>query len=101
MAEARPTFDDGAAYDEFMGRWSRVVGAVFLDWLAAPRKAAWLDVGCGTGAFTTLIVKTCAPARVSAVDPRAGQNAFAPPPAGGERAGFRVADAQTLAVFAR
>lgn len=52
MAEARPTFDDGAAYDEFMGRWSRAVGAVFLDWLAAPRKAAWLDVGCGTGAFT-------------------------------------------------
>ena len=36
MTETRPTFDDGAAYDEFMGRWSRAVGAVFLDWLAAP-----------------------------------------------------------------
>jgi hypothetical protein len=41
MTEARPTFDDGAAYDAFMGRWSRAVGPVFLDWLAAPKKAAW------------------------------------------------------------
>jgi SAM-dependent methyltransferase len=96
MAESRPTFDDGAAYDEFMGRWSRAVGAVFLDWLAAPRKAAWLDVGCGTGAFTTLIVKTCAPARVAAVDPGAAQIAFARRQAVAKRADFRVADAQAL-----
>ena len=96
MAEARPTFDDGAAYDEFMGRWSRAVGAVFLDWLAAPRKAAWLDVGCGTGAFTTLIVKTCAPARVAAVDPGAAQIEFARRQPVAKRADFRVADAQTL-----
>ena len=96
MAEARPTFDDGAAYDEFMGRWSRAVGAVFLDWLAAPRKAAWLDVGCGTGAFTTLIVKTCKPARVAAVDPGAAQIEFARRQAVAKRADFRVADAQTL-----
>jgi SAM-dependent methyltransferase len=96
MAEARPTFDDGAAYDEFMGRWSRAVGAVFLDWLAAPRKAAWLDVGCGTGAFTTLIVKTCKPARVAAVDPGAAQIEFTRRQAVAKRADFRVADAQTL-----
>ena len=96
MAEARPTFDDGAAYDAFMGRWSRAVGAVFLDWLAAPGKAAWLDVGCGTGAFTTLIVKSCRPARVSAVDPGAEQIAFARRQPVAKRADFRVADAQAL-----
>jgi len=96
MTEARPTFDDGAAYDEFMGRWSRAVGAVFLDWLAAPRKAAWLDIGCGTGAFTTLIVKTCKPARVSAVDPGTAQIAFARRQPVAKRADFRVADAQAL-----
>ena len=96
MTEARPTFDDGAAYDEFMGRWSRAVGAVFLDWLAAPRKAAWLDVGCGTGAFTTLIVKTRKPARVSAVDPGAAQIEFARRQPVAKRADFRVADAQAL-----
>ena len=96
MTEARPTFDDGAAYDAFMGRWSRAVGPVFLDWLAAPKKAAWLDVGCGTGAFTTLIVKTCKPARVSAVDPGAAQIDFARRQPVAKRADFRVADAQAL-----
>jgi len=31
MAETTLTFDDGAAYERFMGRWSRAVGAIFLD----------------------------------------------------------------------
>ena len=35
-----------------MGRWSRGVGSVFLDWLAPPAGARWLEVGCGSGAFT-------------------------------------------------
>ena len=26
-------FDDGAAYEDFMGTWSRLAGDVFLDWL--------------------------------------------------------------------
>jgi hypothetical protein len=35
MAETTITFDDGAAYDSFMGRWSRPVGVTFLKWVAA------------------------------------------------------------------
>ena len=27
-------FTEGAAYERFMGPWTRAVGAVFLDWLA-------------------------------------------------------------------
>ena len=29
-------FDDGAAYERYMGLWSREVGLRFLDWLALP-----------------------------------------------------------------
>ena len=29
-------FDDGDAYERFMGRWSRLAGDVFLDWLNLP-----------------------------------------------------------------
>ena len=29
-------FDDSAACERFMGRWSRAVAPVFLDWFAAP-----------------------------------------------------------------
>ena len=37
MAKVTPTlFNDGRAYERSMGRWSRSVGALFLDWLALP-----------------------------------------------------------------
>jgi hypothetical protein len=32
-------FDDGAAYEQFMGKWSRPAGEAFLEWLAPPRAA--------------------------------------------------------------
>jgi hypothetical protein len=77
MAETTVTFDDGAAYERFMGRWSRAAGAVFLGWLSPKPGARWLDVGCGTGVFTELVVETCAPASVVAVDPSTQQITYA------------------------
>ena len=44
--------------------WSRFAGEVFLDWLAPPSSLRWIDIGCGTGAFTELLVERCAPVRV-------------------------------------
>jgi len=38
----------GAAYEPYVGRWSRLVAQEFLSWLAAPPECSWLDVGCGT-----------------------------------------------------
>lgn len=34
MPEVKVAFDDAAAYERVMGRWSDAVGARFLDWLA-------------------------------------------------------------------
>lgn len=45
MPELR--FDDGAAYEQMMGVWSRSVGEVFLDWLKPAKGLSWIDVGCG------------------------------------------------------
>jgi SAM-dependent methyltransferase len=70
-------FDDGAAYDRFMGNWSQLAGSVFLDWLAPPAGLRWLDVGCGTGAFTELVVNRCAPATVDGIDPSEAQLGYA------------------------
>jgi hypothetical protein len=36
MAETQIRFDDGAAYERYMGDWSRRAGTVFLDRLEAP-----------------------------------------------------------------
>jgi SAM-dependent methyltransferase len=62
-------FDDGNAYDRSMGAWSRLAGAAFLEWLAPPPGLRWIDVGCGSGVFTELLVQRCAPAEVYGVDP--------------------------------
>jgi SAM-dependent methyltransferase len=70
-------FDDGASYELMMGRWSVLVGARFLDWIAVPNGARWLDVGCGNGAFTQLLVERCKPADVQAFDTSAEQLAYA------------------------
>ena len=69
--------DDGASYELMMGRWSVLVGAQFIDWIAVPGRARWLDVGCGSGAFTQLLVERCSPAEVVALDPTPEQLAYA------------------------
>lgn len=70
-------FDDGAAYERYMGEWSRLAGETFLDWLAPKSGLRWLDVGCGNGAFTEMIVERCAPLSVVGIDPSEGQLAYA------------------------
>jgi len=89
-------FDDSAAYERFMGAWSRAAGEVFLQWLAPPQDARWLDVGCGTGVFTRLILDASSPAEVFAVDPEAAQIDHASREITGTRASFRVADGCAL-----
>ena len=46
MAEAEGFFSDGEACELTMGRWSRVAGEQFLDWLSPPNGLRWLDVVC-------------------------------------------------------
>jgi ubiquinone/menaquinone biosynthesis C-methylase UbiE len=70
-------FNDGAAYERFMGKWSALAGVTFLDWLAPQAGLRWLDVGCGNGAFTELLIDRCNPSSVVGVDPSEGQLAHA------------------------
>lgn len=79
-----------------MARWSRAVGATFLDWLAPPAGARWLEVGCGTGAFTELVLDRCSPASTIAVDPAVAQIEAARGKAIARSVDFRAADAQKL-----
>ena len=89
-------FDDGAAYERYMGEWSRLAGETFLDWLAPASGLRWLDVGCGNGAFTEMLVERCAPASVHGVDPSEGQLAYARTRPAARVAQFRQGDAMAL-----
>src|SRR3569832_779624 len=77
--DTQPTIrlEDGAAYERQMAPWSRLAGTIFLDWLHAPAGGEWVDVGCGNGAFTELIVQRCEPSAVTGIDPSEAQLRFA------------------------
>jgi ubiquinone/menaquinone biosynthesis C-methylase UbiE len=96
VAETQIRFDDGAAYERAMGNWSRRAGNIFLDWLAVAPGLKWIDVGCGNGAFTELIVERCAPAEVQGIDPSEGQLAFAHKRPAPRVAKFNRGDAMSL-----
>ena len=89
-------FDDGAAYERYMGKWRQLAGGTFLDCLAPNTGLRWLDVGCGNGAFTELIIEKCAPVSVDGVDPSEAQLAFARTRSASRIAQFHQGDAMAL-----
>jgi len=93
---AADVWASGDAYEPYVGRWSRLVAREFLAWLAVPPGAAWLDVGSGTGALTSIILADAAPARIEAVDPALAYVRFAEQHIRDPRAVFINADAQAL-----
>ncbi len=96
MTEQQIRFEDGVAYEQMMGIWSRLAGDVFLDWLAPPQDLRWIDIGCGNGCFTELLVERCAPAEVQGIDPSAGQLAFARERSEKSIAAYCLGDAEAL-----
>ena len=96
MTAPKIDFNDGEAYERLMGRWSGAVGAQFLEWLAPPQGARWLDLGCGTGVFTEMVLNNCTPAAITAIDPSAAQIEFARKQPVASNAEFQVGDAQAL-----
>ncbi len=79
-----------------MGKWSQLAGGAFLDWLAPESGVRWLDVGCGNGAFTEMIVDRCAPVSVQGIDPSEAQLAFARTRPASRVAQFQRGDAMAL-----
>ena len=77
MAEVKISFDAAGDYERFIGRWSRAIGERFLAWRAPPKDARWLDIGCGTGAFSELILRHCTPKSVTGIDPSPAQVDYA------------------------
>lgn len=89
-------FRDGAAYERYMGRWSQLAGEIFLDWLDPQPAQRWLDVGCGNGAFTEMLMARCAPASVHGIDPSDEQLAYASARPALRDAQLRKGDAMAL-----
>lgn len=96
MTEQQIRFNDGAGYERMMGVWSRLAGDIFLDWAAPSKGLRWIDVGCGNGASTELLVERCAPSFVLGIDLSEAQLDFARKRHTAGIAEFRVGDAMAL-----
>jgi SAM-dependent methyltransferase len=99
MLRSTPPADvwaEGDAYEPFIGRWSRLVAATFVDWLAIPAGRRWLDVGCGTGALTARVLTRAQPLSVIGLDASASFIAYAQRQCNDPRVSFHVGDALAL-----
>jgi SAM-dependent methyltransferase len=93
---AQDTWSSGAAYDGYIGRWSRPVAEQFVPWLEPLPDATWIDVGCGSGALSETILGAARPSRVVGVDPSADFVEHARSTIEDERSEFVVGDGAAL-----
>jgi SAM-dependent methyltransferase len=86
----------GAKYEQWMGRWSRLLAREFLGWLNAPKRLRWLDLCCGSGIVTETILEASEPAAITGVDASSAQISFARDRRTHENVRFETGDAMAL-----
>jgi len=92
----REAWARGELYEPYVGRWSRRTALEFVRWLDLPDGLRWLDVGCGTGALTGVVLRETSPAAVTGIDPSPGYIAYAQETTKDDRVRFEVGDAAKL-----
>jgi SAM-dependent methyltransferase len=98
MPESSDKWTAGGTYEDFMGRWSRLLAPRFVSWLPVRPGADWLEVGCGTGALSDAICAAANPASVVACDPSEPFIAYARRRQADPRVSFVVAGVGQLPV---
>ncbi|MBI4904125.1 MAG: class I SAM-dependent methyltransferase [Acidobacteria bacterium] len=90
-------FGDAEAYERFMGRWSRQLAPLLVDFAGIPDTGRVLDVGSGTGALTDSVARKRTQCELLGIDPSQEYVAFANSRnAYPVRVRFEVGDAQAL-----
>ena len=68
----------------------------FIEWLKTAGGLSWVDIGCGTGAFTAQIAELCSPSQLLGIDPSDHQIEFARKRSMAHSATFQTGDAIAL-----
>lgn len=89
-------FTAGIAYESFMGRWSRLLAPLFVEFTGVRDRDRVLDAGTGTGSLASALEQSGGSVEVTGIDPSEGFVAYARTNARTARARFEVGDAQRL-----
>jgi len=96
MVPQADSWASGSAYEAYVGRWSRPVARQFVGWVSVEPGRRWLDVGCGTGALTEVVLAVAEPTEVVGIDPSEAHVDHARNQIDDPRAAFEVGDAVAL-----
>lgn len=94
-AEAK-MFSVSAGYEQFMGRWSRLLAPHFISFADVKNGDRVLDVGTGTGSVAAAVEAAMPASEIVGIDPSEAFIAYARQNAKSDRARFEVGDAQAL-----
>lgn len=61
-------FESAEKYERQMGRWSRQLAPLLIEFASIPVGAVVLDVGCGTGSLTTALARLTQAAQIVGID---------------------------------
>ena len=65
----KESWASGNLYHAYMGQWSELIAEQFIAWLQSADNLTWLDVGCGPGALTRMILANGSPKSIIGIDP--------------------------------
>jgi ubiquinone/menaquinone biosynthesis C-methylase UbiE len=90
------SYSNPAAYQRFMGRWSARLAPSFIRFAGVEDGERVLDVGCGAGSLSSVLLSAGAEIRVVGVDPVPDYVSFAQQVVRDPRAAFRTGAVEVL-----
>jgi SAM-dependent methyltransferase len=89
-------FEVAEGYEEMMGRWSRQLAPLFLEFVGVQDGEKVLDVGCGTGSLAATLARVSCASKIIGIDPSSGLLEYARAHVKEPHVTFDLGDAQSL-----
>jgi ubiquinone/menaquinone biosynthesis C-methylase UbiE len=89
-------FEVAEAYEERMGRWSRQLAPLFVEFVGVRDGEKVLDAGCGTGSLSETLAKLTGASKIVGIDPSKGFVEYARTKVTDPRVTFELGDAQNM-----